>query len=90
MTINERLAVLEEKAERSEEDALRREQYQHQSQQLLLTKIEDLTEKLEEVTSTLTKYKGFVGGIVFLASSLGIFLYKFFVPIYNLFSGRHG
>lgn len=54
--VEERIAVLEEKAERHEKA------------------MEKVLAKLEEMDDTLTRYKGFLGGVMFVGSCLWAFI----------------
>lgn len=79
------MAIVETKLEQMEEDALRREE----TQTRMLEKLETLQDSLNSVNNTLTKYHGFIGGIMFVASSIGIFLLKFWSPFWNLVTKPH-
>lgn len=87
MTINERLAVLEVKVEQQADDAIERKAVQQQTRDELAA----LKESITELNHTLTKYHGFVGGVLFIASAIGIFFYRFLAPIWDMLSGKtHG
>ena len=87
MTINERLAVLEVKVEQQSEDAVERKAVQEETRD----EIAALKESINTLNNTLTRYHGFVGGVLFIISALGIFFYKFLSPILEMFSGKtHG
>lgn len=87
MTINERLAVLEVKVEQQAEDAVERKVVQQETRD----EISALKESINELNNTLTKYHGFVGGVLFITSAVGIFFYRFLAPLWDMLSGKtHG
>ncbi len=73
MNINERLAVVEVQVEQLIEDSKRREEKQ-----------DTILEELKAMREELSRYKGFLGGIAFILSCLGVFFYKFAMPLYNV------
>ena len=72
-TINERLAVLEVQIEHIAKQAAAREA----TQATILSKLDLMQETLVNYEKELTKYRGFLGGIVFIISCLGAFFAKF-------------
>lgn len=72
-TINERLAVLETKLSNIEED---QEHYGHM-QTAMMTKLDTLTTSITKYELAVTRYKGFLGGVVFILSCLSVFIAKF-------------
>lgn len=72
-SINERLAVVEVQVEQLIEDGGRREEKQ-----------DTILEELKALREELNRYKGFLGGIAFVLSCLGVFFYKFAMPLYNM------
>lgn len=79
MTLGERLAVLEVQMDTAMEHADDRADVQNQ----ILQEFKHLKDDLSDIKSQLNHYKGFLGGVVFLASALGMFLYKCGLPIYT-------
>lgn len=49
--------------------AVQEEQIDH-----LESKVQELSNKVDEVLSSLTRYKGFIGGIIFVMTCIGAFL----------------
>lgn len=79
-TTNERLAILETQVEQIIEEGHRREE----TQAAILKELRTAKDSLNEMRGELLRYKGFLGGIAFVASCIGVFLYKFVLPVYNL------
>lgn len=73
ISLNERLAVLEEKVARVLDDGKAREQAQLD----LLDKITTLEAAITKHNTTMEKYKGFIGGVMFVASCISAFVMKF-------------
>lgn len=73
MNINERLAIVETQVERLVEDA-----------STLDSKQDVILSELKEIREEMSRYKGFLGGIAFVLSCLGVFFYKFAMPVYNM------
>ncbi len=84
--INERLAVVETQIEQILEDGRSRESTQVE----MLKQLRTMQDSITNLEKEILHYKGFLGGIVFLASCIGIFIYKFAVPIVNIFSKLKG
>lgn len=72
-TINERLAVVEIQVE-----------HLGDAQEEVLRKLCEMQATLNEYSSTITKYKGFVGGILFIVSCISAFLVKFGQHIWHV------
>lgn len=84
--INERLAVLETQVEQIIDEGHKRES----TQDAILTELRELRSKLDLIDKEILKYKGFLGGIVFVFSCLGVFLAKWAMPLFNLVSKMKG
>lgn len=85
-TTEERLAVVETHIEQIREDGKSR---QH-TQEDILVKIEAVQESIEELEKQLLQYKGFLGGIIFVFSCVGVFLMKWALPLFNLLGKLKG
>lgn len=75
MTDNERIVVLETNQARLQEDLQKLYKFIRDHM-----KTED--ERWEEITNTLIKQKGFVGGVVFVITSI-VTVISFFINIWN-------
>jgi len=73
MSIDSRLAVVETHIDQIQKEGLRRETAQLE----ILKQIERLQTTVDDLNSTIVKYKGFIGGIVFVVGALGAFAAKF-------------
>lgn len=82
MNITERLAVVETEIKNMAAEAQRREEVQKE----MLESLKSLNDSVGEITSTINKYKGFVGGVLFILSALGVFISKFGTTLYSLIS----
>lgn len=86
-TLNERLAIVETRIEQIAEDGERREE----TQRLMLESLEKLKDSIEQINNTVSKYKGFIGGIAFVLSCIGVFFSKFGLAIWQFLSNKpHG
>jgi len=79
LNINERLAIVETQIETMAEHAEQRAEKQ-----------DEILELLSSIQEEITRYKGFLGGIVFVLSCMGAFLYKFGAPIIKALSIKTG
>lgn len=78
-TINERLAILETRMEQVLKDGKAREDAQNH----LLEEITSLQELITKHNATMEKYKGFIGGILFVVSCIYTFIAKFGESIWH-------
>jgi len=86
MTIPERLATVEANID-----------HILQEMETAASMRQDMIERLETMTSTLatlekeiSRYKGFIGGVTFVVSCLGMFFYKFGIQIYDFLTKAKG
>lgn len=87
MNLNERLVAVETKIEQIIIDRERNEQ----AQEKMLDTLNDLKDAIDSINSTISRYKGFVGGVFFVLSAIGVFLSKSGWWIWQMLSGRgHG
>ena len=82
LTINERLAIVETEVEQLIIATNKREV----GQERILTELLDAKKVMQTVQGEIDKYKGFLGGIVFVMSCLSVFLYKFSGPLVKMLS----
>ncbi len=84
MNIGERLVAVETRIGQVVIDGERREDAQRE----MLDTLKELKESVDDINNTISKYKGFVGGILFVASSVGIFLSKFGIVVWQAIVGK--
>lgn len=83
MSIDSRLAVVETRIEQIVEEGKRREL----AQMDMLDKLSTLQDTIDDLNHTISKYKGFVGGIIFVVGAVGAFLSKFGTLLWQKFHG---
>lgn len=81
MQLGERLILVEERIQKLTEGLKRHEDKQDE----LADAIANVAKAVSSIQKDLEKYRGFAGGVVFLASCIGAFLYKFGEPLIKLF-----
>ena len=84
--INERLAVVETQIEQILEEGKKREYTQEE----ILNELRTTRATISALEGELLRYKGFLGGVTFVLSCIGVFLYKFAMPLYNLVKVKTG
>ena len=84
--INERLAVVETQIEQILEEGKKREYTQEE----ILNELRTTRATISALEGELLRYKGFLGGVTFVLSCNGGFLYKFAMPLYNLVKVKTG
>lgn len=77
MEINERIAVLEARLSELNNVVMRRDVELRD----IIDELKGTRRALTSVEEELLRYKGFFGGIAFMFSCVGVFLYKFAGPI---------
>lgn len=82
--LNERLAIVETQIHQILEEGERREALQS----AVLTKIEQVQTQLTNLNNDISRYKGFVGGIAFILSCMGVFLTKYATLIWQMFTAK--
>lgn len=79
MNISERLAVMESRVEDIADAAQRREEKQ-----------DEILEAINAIQSELARYKGFIGGVFFILSGMGMVLLKMALPVWGWIKGHSG
>lgn len=83
MSIDGRLSVVETRIEQIMEEG----QCRKLAQKEMLDKLITLQETVNDLNSTIVKYKGFIGGIIFVVGAVTAFLSKFGTLIWQKFHG---
>lgn len=84
--IGERVRAVEVHVEQLLEDGLRREEKQEE----ILVEVKKLSDTVGAIQDELNKYKGFLGGIIWLATAMGVAIYKLAGPLYEWFKMKSG
>lgn len=77
--VGERVAVVETHVEQLLEDGLRREEKQDE----ILTEVKKLLEAHNKREIEMNRYKGFLGGVVWILTAMGFVLWKFGEPFWT-------
>lgn len=83
MSIDSRLAVVETRIEQIMEVGQRREIAQRD----MLDMLASLEEKVDDLNSTISRYKGFVGGVLFVVGAMATFISSFGTLLWNKLHG---
>lgn len=83
MSIDSRLAVVETRIEQIMEVGQRREIAQRD----MLDMLASLEEKVDDLNSTISRYKGFVGGVLFVVGAMATFISNFGTLLWNKLHG---
>lgn len=90
LDIGERLAVVEVKVEQDLEDGLRREEKQDDLRETieklaaeLRTFKTEMTNEIQVFKNEMARYRGFVGGAVFVVTGIGLLFANFFGPVWS-------
>ena len=78
-TVGERVAVVERDVEQLLEDGLRREEKQEE----ILASVKVLAGKLDAIKAEQDRYKGFLGGVLWVLVAMGAIVAKLGLPIYT-------
>ena len=79
MSIESDVAVLIARLDRVEDSAAERKEQQ-----------DAMAADVKEIKDQLTKYKGFIGGVVFVFSCIGAFIYYLTGPLASLIKFKNG
>lgn len=73
------IAVLETKVDQLMEDGLRREEHIT----AMRAEVGEMKDAVNEFKAEITKYRGFMGGAVFVITGMGVIVMKFIGPIWD-------